>query len=60
MIYRFQEPHPTGGTCTITITDKKILEYMIKRAHLDERLQVLSDKELIDEFVTVHWCFEEK
>ena len=64
-IFTFPEPHPTGGDCTVRITESKIVKYM-KDSGIKEKIQKkhpdmdVTDEILIEDFCTVHWAHEEK
>ena len=63
-VFVFVEPHPTGGDCTIRITESQILKYMNKE--IKQKIQKkhpdmdVTDELLIEEFCVVHWASEEK
>ena len=51
--YTFIEPHVTGGTATVEITEEQIIKYMRNK-------NKGTDEELINEFVAVHRCKRKK
>lgn len=58
--YVFEEPHPTGGHTTVEITEKQILKYM-KKAYGNRPASFrMTDQQLIEEFVVIHWAWEKK
>jgi len=64
-VFKFYEPHPTGGDCTVEITESKIVKHM-KDSGIKEKIQKkhpdmdVTDKILIEDFCTVHWASEKK
>ena len=57
--FTFVEPHITGGTATIEVTEKEILKYMRSKRHKRyKEYQKLTDDLLLDYFVTNNWCVE--
>jgi hypothetical protein len=57
-VYKFVEPHFTGGDAVITITESKILKYMKSRFEKEPKFKKLTDFELLDYFLVNHWCIE--
>lgn len=62
-MYTFQEPHPTGGDCVVTISTSQIVAYMTKigaKTKIQKKHPNLnvSDEILIQDFCTVHWASE--
>ena len=58
--YRFEEPHCTGGSSTVDITEEQILKYMkeeIIPKFQDKYPKDISDECLIEDFATVHWAW---
>ncbi len=60
-LWRFQEPHVTGGDATVTITRRKAIEYMrqdiidmCKREGRD--LKDLDDEAVLGEFIVNYWA----
>jgi len=64
-IYSFQEPHPTGGNCTITISSSQIVKFLTEKG-CKEMIQKkypkldVTDELLIEDFCTVYWAKEVK
>ena len=57
-LWAFDEPHDTGGNSHVTITEKQIIEFMNTQG-IVRKGRSLTDKEIVDEFVVVNWCYLE-
>ncbi len=55
-VWAYDEPHPTGGNCHVTLTKRQAIEWT-KKAYPELEL---SDKEAFDDFITIHWAYPEK
>jgi hypothetical protein len=56
-IYRFVEPHFTGGHSTIDITEEQIIKYMTER-YSRLNLDSFDHNELIADFVAENWAWK--
>ena len=54
-MYEFVEPHITGGDSRIVISEYNIIKYM-KEHVVPQHTQVLSDKELTENFCVTFWA----
>ena len=54
-MYEFVEPHITGGDSLIVISEYNIIKYM-KEHVAPQHTQVLSDKELAENFCAIFWA----
>lgn len=54
-LFRFIEPHSTGGTAVITVNEATLLNHTRSLACVDKGA---SDESLIEEFCIVHWAWE--
>jgi len=52
-VYRFSEPHPTGGMSIVTITRDRILDCMYR---INPYYRQVPDDDVVREFCTVHWA----
>jgi len=59
-VYKFGEPHYTGGDCVVTITEEQILKYQRKRQETNIKMKDAPVEDLIDDFLITHWCHEVK
>lgn len=57
-MFKFVEPHPTGGRSEITISEEKIVECMKKNYPKMSEGIFVSDEDLIADFCTIHWAQE--
>lgn len=46
----YVDPHPTGGTCYVKLTEEQAVEWQ-KKIH-----DYKSDGEALDDFIVVHWA----
>ncbi len=53
-VFKFIEPHITGGHAEIVISDRQIIEYMKKIPKYVD----YSPEDMIDEFIAIHWAWE--
>ena len=53
-VYRFAEPHITGGVATVEITEKQIRTWMKKTYPMIEKAHQ------IEEFCVLHWAWEKE
>ena len=56
-IYRFVEPHFTGGHSTIDITEEQIIKHMTER-YSRLNLDSFDHNELIADFVAENWAWK--
>lgn len=59
-MFEFVEPHLTGGSCTVRICEDAIIRHMRNQIKNHPAWKNLTDEELLDEFVIIHWCTEIK
>jgi hypothetical protein len=56
-VFRFNEPHHTGGYCTVDITEEQVVAHMTsiyqKLGHT-----ISSPESLIQDFIINHWGWE--
>jgi len=48
--YKYTEPHPSGGVCTVCMTRKQAIDWT-RKIH-----QGLSDTQALEDFIVVHWA----
>lgn len=53
--YTFVEPHPCGGTCTVTVTEAQAIEYQ-REVGLGKNYDYPTDEEALSDFLIVHWA----
>ena len=56
--FKFFEPHITGGTAQVTITDEQIIKHMNEIKKETVILKDATDAKLLADFIAVHWCTE--
>ena len=56
-IWAFDEPGPYGGNAHITMTEEEIIKHM--RSRSDYFKTVITDADLLDQFVVINWAYKE-
>lgn len=59
-LYRFEEPHLTGGNATITITREQIIKYIRNHPNLYHGQGLYSEAELVEQFCANNWAYKVK
>ncbi len=57
-VLAYDDPHPSGGNCHVTMTEKQAVEWT-KKIYKDGRGIKLSDKQALDEFIVVNFAYWE-
>lgn len=55
-VFRFAEPHYTGGVSITTITEEQILKH--QKARPEYKGRAFTDGDLLLDFVALHWAWE--
>lgn len=50
----FIEPHPTGGTSFVRLTEDQVIRFM------QEKYPELSEEAALDEFIVINWAYYPK
>ena len=56
-LWRYHEPHESGGDCTITMTRQQAIDWMRGRPSLAYDGPV-SDKQLFEDWIEVNWAYQ--
>lgn len=51
MILEYNEPHPSGGNCRVTLTRQQAIDWT-KKLHPE-----LTDEQALEDFIIVHWAY---
>jgi hypothetical protein len=57
-VWAYDEPHESGGNAHITMTKRQAIAWM-REIFAPRYSVIISDKELFEEWITVHWAYEE-
>ena len=55
-IYEFVEPHLSGGTCTVSMTARQVVEWNRKVHRQYSDLPDPCDEDLLADFISAHWA----
>ena len=50
-LLEFLEPHPSGGTCRVRMTEQQAIDYT-KKIHPE-----LTDERALEDFTIIHWAY---
>lgn len=54
-ILHFDELHPKGGDCHVTLTERQAIDWA-RKAHPD---RYETDELALEDFITIHWAYYE-
>lgn len=57
-IWAFDEPHPSGGNCQVTMTKLQAIEWTKRVYAVNPKYKDATDEQLFNEFVAVHWAYK--
>ena len=50
-LLEYLEPHPSGGTCRVRMTEQQAIDWT-KKMHPE-----LTDEQALDDFAVIHWAY---